>query len=76
MFQTILDLAAAALSLWASAERDKYTSQFAALQEAYYAEYNLPLDQRSDANLDNLSAQLRVLAGQLSTDISLTHSAA
>lgn len=69
MIELILSLAASALSIWASKEKTKYSDQLGELQKAYYEEYNKPLAERSDAALDNIEFQLRVLARQLSTAI-------
>ncbi len=69
MIELILSLAASALSIWASKEKTKYSDQLGTLQKAYYDEYNKPLSERSDATLDNLEFELRVLARQLSAAI-------
>lgn len=62
MFETILGVLSAAFTLWDDLEKDKYVSKLVTLKEQYYAEFNKPADQRSDAVLDNIEFELRLLA--------------
>lgn len=70
MFELILSLLETGLALWLSKEKTKYIDKKMELQRAYYAEYNKPLSERSDAALDNLYFELRVLAIAFMSDAS------
>lgn len=67
MFDLILSLLNTGLQLWLSKEKTKYIDQLMQLQKDYYAEYNKPLADRSDAILDNLCFQLHVIAAAFVT---------
>lgn len=69
MFEAILGVLQAGLSLWGGLEKDKYLSKLLNLREQYYAEFNKPSDQRSDAVLDNLEFELRLLANGFATSV-------
>lgn len=62
MFTVLLNCLNAGLTLWDDKEKTKYVDQLISLKEQYYAEFNKPDASRSDAVLDNLEFQLRVLA--------------
>lgn len=62
MFILILSLLDTALKLWLSKEKTKYIDKKIELQAAYYAEWNKPIEQRSDAVLDNIMFELKNLA--------------
>ena len=62
MFTLILSLLDTGLKLWLSKEKTKYIDKKIELEKAYYAEYNKPPEERSDAVLDNLYFELRTLA--------------
>lgn len=62
MFTVLLNCLNAGLTLWDDKEKTKYLDQMISLKESYYAEFNKPDAERSDAVLDNLEFQLRVLA--------------
>lgn len=61
MFTLILSLLNVGLQLWLSKEKTKYIDQKLAIEKQYYEEINKPLEQRSDAVLDNLEFQLKIL---------------
>lgn len=69
MFETILGVLSAGLSLWNDLEKDKYISKLISLKEQYYVEFNKVVDQRSDAVLDNLEFELCLLANGFSTSV-------
>ncbi len=73
MFLTILELLAAALSIWASKEKTKYIDKVTQLRSDYYAEYNKPDNERSDARLDNLYFELRNLAAGFAAEVRATN---
>jgi hypothetical protein len=50
-----------ALTIWNSKESSKYLDKMIELKKDWYAEYNKPLDNRSDVKLDNIELQLRIL---------------
>lgn len=69
MMIALIDLIGAALSIWSSKEKTKYTDKYKELCDAYYLEYNKSLDERSDAVLGNLDRELRNLAKSLARAI-------
>lgn len=60
--ELVLQILATALSIWDSKEKTKYTDQLISLRAAYYAEWNKPIEERSDAILDNLKFEIKNLA--------------
>jgi hypothetical protein len=69
MFATILALADKVLELVVLKEKNKYRDKRIQLEKAYYEEYNKPLSDRSDAVLDNLWFELRILVNSILADI-------
>jgi hypothetical protein len=61
MFSALLDILAEALKLWNTKEKTKYQDRYLSLKRDYYAEQNKDADSRSDAVLDNLEFELRIL---------------
>jgi hypothetical protein len=59
----IFQVLGAALSIWDHKEKHKYLDKFLDLKRAYYAEYNKDPTRRSDAELDRLEFELRILSG-------------
>lgn len=68
MFFLVLSLLDTGLKLWLHKDKTKYVDKKMALEKAYYAEFNKPLEERSDAVLDNLFFELRVLATAFAAD--------
>lgn len=73
MFSIILSLLDTGLKLWLSKEKTKYVDKKLELEKAYYLEYNKPLEERSDAVLDNLEFELRSLAIAFTQEASKEH---
>jgi hypothetical protein len=73
VFILILSLLDTALKLWLSKEKTKYIDKKMELQAAYYAEWNKPLDQRSDAVLDNIMFELKNLAIAFNSAVAKEH---
>lgn len=69
MIETIFKCLEAGLSLWDDKEKDKYKDELISLKEQYYAEFNKDPALRSDAVLDNLEFQLRVLVTSFSASV-------
>ena len=69
MIETILGVLTAAFTLWDDILKDKYVGKLVSLKEQYYAEFNKPADQRSDAVLDNIEFELRVLANSFAASV-------
>ena len=67
MIDTVLALLTAGLNLWLNEEKTKYVDHKISLEKQYYEEYNKPIGERSDAVLDNLVFQLRILASAFVT---------
>lgn len=61
MFEILLNVLEAALSLWNDKEKTKYIDQVKDLKLRYYEEYNKAPSVRSDAVLDNIEFELCVL---------------
>jgi len=57
----ILQILQVGLSLWSNLEKKKYADQVMQIQKAYHAEIGKPETERSDAVLDNLEFQPRIL---------------
>jgi hypothetical protein len=73
MFTSILNIISAALSIWASKEKTKYSDELKKLREDFYEEYNKPLEERSDAVLDALTLRLRILTDSVTAAIGTSH---
>lgn len=65
----LFELAGAALSIWKSKEARKYLDEKIKLEKDFYEEYNKPIGKRSDAVLDNIDRELRILCSNLSSAI-------
>ena len=72
MILSILGILEAALSIWQSKLRDKYINEVNTLKQAYYEETNKPVEERSDAVLDNIKFKLRICVDSLTAQIKLT----
>lgn len=75
IFGSILGIVEAALSIWASKLRQKYIDKVETIKRAYYEESNKPAEERSDAVLDNLEFELRLVTASLAADIKLSGNA-
>jgi hypothetical protein len=62
MVEAIIKLLEVGLSLWLSKEKTKYWDRLMALKKDWYVESNKPDSARSDAVLDNIGFELRVLS--------------
>lgn len=62
MVQTLMDVLKSAFALLEIHERDKYHSDLLDLERQYHEETNKDPSVRSDAVLDELESQLRILA--------------
>lgn len=58
MIASLMAALAAGLSLWDGKEKTKYVDQLEQLKKDYYAEYEKPLDQRSDDELSRIEREL------------------
>lgn len=61
MLSLLLKLLGSSLELWADKEKHKYQDRYLALKKAYYEEQNKDPARRSDAVLDNIEFELRIL---------------
>jgi hypothetical protein len=57
----ILGILEQGLKLWNSKEATRYIDKMIKLKKEWYEEYNKPLNERSDVNLDFIELQLRIL---------------
>ncbi len=62
MIEALIAALAAGLQLWAHKDKTKYADQLIELKLAWYEETNKPDSDRSDAAIDAIEWQLRVLA--------------
>jgi len=69
MVGTLLGILEAGLSIWASREKTKYQDRYIKLKREWYEEYNKPEDRRSDAELDRIEFDIRVLCLAVSAQI-------
>lgn len=63
LFKTLL----AGLTLWKNKDARKYLDQVIKLKKQWYDEYNLP--EFSDAKLDNIERELKIIAETFSSKI-------
>ena len=69
MVAALFSILNSALSIWANKEKTKYQDRLLSLKRDYYAEYNKPLSERSDAVLDNLEFELRLLSDAVAANL-------
>lgn len=69
MIKSILQILGTGLSLWNHKEKTKYHDKFIKLQKEFYEEYNKPDGERSDAALDNIEFELRLLASGFCAEV-------
>lgn len=67
--KVILSILDSALSIWKSKEATKYQDERIKLEKNFYEEYNKPLDKRSDAVLDTINLELRILGSAVASAI-------
>lgn len=72
MILQIISLLSTGLTLWNNIEKNKYTDKLMELKTKYYEEANKPEDQRSDAVMDNLMFELKVLSDSFVTSVNST----
>lgn len=65
MFEALLKLAGGVVDWLVLKEKNKYRDKLASLKKAYYEESNKPDSERSDAVLDNLSFELRLVSDSI-----------
>lgn len=73
MFADLVKLFTVGLTLWEHKDKTKYLDQKIRLEKEYYAELKKPDDRRSDARLDDIEHELRILASGWSTIALRTH---
>lgn len=61
MFESLAKALAAGLSLWESKEKNKYIDRLEKAKREYREEFNKAPADRSDAVLDNLEFELRII---------------
>lgn len=69
MAESILGILYAGLSLWKSLESRKYIDRLMSLKKDYYEEMSKPIEERSDAVLDDILFQLCLLGAGFSAAI-------
>lgn len=61
MTESILKILGAGLSIWEHKEANKYRDRFMKLKKDFHEEYNKPINERSNARLDNIELKLLIL---------------
>lgn len=69
MIDSIFKILGAALSIWESKEKTKYLDRYMELKKDWYEEYNKPEKIRSDARLDFLESELRILGDSFAASV-------
>lgn len=69
MDSALFQALAAGLSLWASKEKTKYIDRLERAKRAWDEEYKKPIDQRSDAVLDDIRFDLKILTASFSDSV-------
>ena len=69
MFELLASVLSSSLQIWAHKEKNKYVDRLMELRKAYYLESNKDPSIRSDAVLDNLNFELRILALAFSSTV-------
>ncbi len=69
MVESILAVLGAALSIWDHKEKTKYVDKYMSLKKDYHEEYSKPVFERSDAVLDDIEFQLRLLCSGFATAV-------
>lgn len=62
MITEIISLLGAGLSIWAHKEKNKYRDRLTDLERQWREETSKPREQQSDARLDNIEFEIRLLA--------------
>jgi len=75
MFEALLTVLGAGLSIWEHKEKTKYVDKLMSLKRDWYEEYNKPDHIRSDAALDNIEFELRVLSLGFASEVGAKNSA-
>jgi hypothetical protein len=61
------------LSIWESKEKTKYIDKMLTLKRQWYEEYNKPTSNRSDARLDHIEYELRILVETFASKVGTSH---
>lgn len=69
MFEALLTVLGAGLSIWDHKEKTKYVEELMDLKRSWYEEFNKPENIRSDAALDNIEFRMRVLGLGFASEI-------
>jgi len=69
IFEALLKVLGAGLSIWDSKEKSKYYDRYVKLRRNFYAEYAKPDGERDMAVLDNIKFELCLLGDAYSTEV-------
>jgi hypothetical protein len=61
MIAVLFGVLSEGLKLWNSRESTKYLDEVLQLEKEWYEEYNKPIAQRSNANLDDIELRLHLI---------------
>lgn len=73
MVTAILGILDSVLHIWAKKLDRKYIDKLAELKRAWYEENNKPRDQQSDAILDNIKFELRIISSAIAADLRIAN---
>ena len=74
MFTTLMQTLLVGLQLWQHKEANKYHDRAMSLKRRYRDEFNKPEGERSDAVIDDLEFELRILADSFSAAAQIANS--
>ena len=73
MIKSILGILKAGLSIWEHKEANKYLDRLLKLEKEFYEEYNLPVNERSNARLDNIEHELLKLGEGFAAQVGISN---
>ena len=71
MIEALIKSLEIGLGLWASKDKRKYLDKLIRLKEDFYEEFNKPDDERSDAVIDNIKLELRILTEAFASQVTI-----
>ena len=69
MIKTLFSVLEQGLKLWNTKEAKEYLEKVIKLKRQFYEEYNKPIDDRSNAVLDNIERELCIIADTFASNV-------
>ncbi|QDP68082.1 MAG: hypothetical protein Unbinned5081contig1003_14 [Prokaryotic dsDNA virus sp.] len=73
MIESVFKLLEAGLTLWNTKESKQYLKEVINLKKEFYEEFNKDERNRSNAVLDNIKHQLRIIEEGFTSQVGITH---